>query len=241
MNELQISLRRSPRMLLERDGHPGPGPGRLALVMARAGVGKTAFLVGIGVDALLAHQRVLHVSLDRSVDRIRDWYDDLLLEMLRREDKVEQRAAVQLEMERRRHIHTYVDRAFSVERLRSGIELLRDVMQFSPEVIIIDRARLDDVEEATIAELRRLAEDVGAELWMACRTHRDGPQGEPGRLPPPADRFDHLVDLAFRLDPHDSKIRLHVVKSREGMVDQDLNVVLDPRTLLLTTGVGARR
>ena len=35
-----ISLRRSPRTLLARDGHPGPGPGKLGLVMARAGVGK---------------------------------------------------------------------------------------------------------------------------------------------------------------------------------------------------------
>ena len=68
MTELMIALRRSPRTLLERDGHPGPGPGRLALVMARAGVGKTAFLVGIGVDALLSGQRVLHVSLERTVD-----------------------------------------------------------------------------------------------------------------------------------------------------------------------------
>ena len=47
--QLMIQLRRSPRKLLERDGHPGPGPGNLALIFARAGVGKTAFLVGIGL------------------------------------------------------------------------------------------------------------------------------------------------------------------------------------------------
>ena len=89
MTELMISLRRSPRTLLERDGYPGPGPGHLALVMARAGVGKTALLVGIGVDALLSGQKVLHVSLDRTIDKVRDWYDDVLMEMLRREKKLE--------------------------------------------------------------------------------------------------------------------------------------------------------
>ena len=67
-DRLMIELRRSPRKLLERDGHPGPGPGHLALIFARAGVGKTAFLVGIGVDALLAGQKVLHVSLESTVD-----------------------------------------------------------------------------------------------------------------------------------------------------------------------------
>ena len=50
MTEMMFGLRRSARTLLERDGHPGPGPGRLALVMAPSGVGKTAFLVGIGID-----------------------------------------------------------------------------------------------------------------------------------------------------------------------------------------------
>ena len=54
MTKIMIELRRSPRTLLERDGHSGPGAGHLALVMARAGVGKTAFLVGIGIDALLS-------------------------------------------------------------------------------------------------------------------------------------------------------------------------------------------
>jgi hypothetical protein len=241
MTELMIALRRSPRTLLERDGHPGPGPGQLALVMARAGVGKTAFLVGIGVDALLSGQKVLHVSLERTVDKVRSWYDDLLTEMLRREKKLELWAPVQLETERRRHIHTFVGRSFSVARLRQALELLRDGMEFIPQVIILDRVEYTDLDAPMVAELRSVAADVGAELWMACRTHRDGPQGEPGHLPPPADAFEQHVDLAFRLDPHDAKVRLHVLKDQQEMVDHDLNILLDPQTMMLTIGVGAKR
>lgn len=241
MTELMIQLRRSPRTLLERDGHPGPGPGRLGLVMARAGVGKTALLVGIGVDALLAGQKVLHVSLERTVDKVRDWYDDLLMEMLRREKKLEHYAGIQLAVERRRHISTYFGKSFTPERLRAALELLREAMEFVPQVVIIDRVELDQVEPDTVAELRSMAAEIGAELWMACRTHRDGPQGQPGHLPPPADRFEDLVDVAFRLDPQEAKVRLHVVKDREQMVDRDLNVLLDPQTLLVVSGVAARR
>jgi len=185
MTELMISLRRSPRTLLERDGYPGPGPGKLALVTARAGVGKTAFLVGIGVDALLSGQKVLHVSLERTVDKIRDWYDEKLTEMLRRNKKLTHRTAVQLEMERGRHIHTFAGRSFSVARMRQVLEMLDDAMEFSPDVIILDRMEYTELDAPTVAELRALAGEVGAELWMACRTHRDGPQAEPGHLPPP--------------------------------------------------------
>jgi len=241
MTELMISLRRSPRTLLERDGHPGPGPGKIALVTARAGVGKTAFLVGIGVDALLSGQKVFHVSLERTVEKIRDWYDEKLTEMLRHNKKLEHRTAVQLEMERGRHIHTYLGRSFSVDRMREVLKMLDDAMEFSPDVIILDRMEYTELDAPTVADLRALAGEVGAELWMACRTHRDGPQAEPGHLPPPADAFEQHVDLAFRLDPHRNKVRLHVVKDQQQTVDQDLNILLDPQTLLLVTGVGAKR
>jgi hypothetical protein len=240
MTNLMFELRRSPRTLLERDGHPGPGPGHLAVVMARAGVGKTAFLVGIGIDALLSGQKVLHVSLERTVEKVRSWYDDLLTEMLRREKKLEHWAAIQLEVEKRRNIHTYLGHSFSAGRLRDALELLRDAADFVPNVIILDRMEMEDFDPEIIEAAKKMAGDVGAELWMACRTHRDEP-GTEGHLPPPADRFEHLVDTAFRLDPQDNKVRLHVAKDGRKMLGRDLNVVLDPKTLLLDTGIGAKR
>lgn len=241
MTELMISLRRSPRTLLARDGHPGPGPGRLALVMARAGVGKTAFLTAIGVDALLAGQRVLHVSIERSIDKVREWYDESLVEMLRIHKKLEHLSALQLVMERNRHIHTFVGQSFSVERVRQTVALLHDAMEFVPGVIILDRMEYTELDVPAITELKALAGEIGAELWMACRTHRDGPQGEPGHLPPPASAFEEYVDLALRLDPYDAKVRLHVLKDKEQMVDRDLSIVLDPQTMLLTLGAAAKR
>jgi hypothetical protein len=104
-------------------------------------------------------------------------------------------------------------------------------MDLEPNVIIVDRLDLEgDIDPATVAGLRELAAQTGAELWMACRTHREGPKGEPGHLPPPADRFEDSVDLAFRLDPYDAKVRLHVLKDNDQMVGQDLNILLDPQT-----------
>lgn len=239
MPDLMLNLRRSPRKLLERDGHPGPGPGHLALVLARAGVGKTAFLVDIGMDALLAGQKVLHVSLDSTVERVRTWYDDILMEMLRQEKKLEHWASIQLDVERRRHIHTYVGRSFSIERLRDGVELLRDIMHFEPQVVLVDDMSQDEVDHQTVSAIKALAEEIGAELWMTCQTHRDGPQSEPGHLPPPADELEDLVDLALRLDPYESKMRLHVLKDRNRMLDEDLHLVLDPQTMLVSVGFGS--
>ncbi len=240
-DRLMIELRRSPRKLLERDGHPGPGPGNLALVMARAGVGKTAFLVGVGIDALLAGQKVLHVSLESTVEKVRDWYDEVLMEMLRRDKKLPHWAAIQLEVERRRHIHTYLGGSFSIERLSNALDLLKDVMHFVPQVILLDDIDVEgqEIDPTTVEAVKNLAAEAGAELWMTAQTHRDDPQPEAGQLPSPASQMASLTDLAFRLDSHDAKVRLHVLKDHQQMLDEDLHILLDPQTLLLTVGLGS--
>ncbi len=237
MTHLMITLRRSPRTLLERDGHPGPGPGKLALVLGRAGVGKTAFIVGIGIDALLSGQKVLHISVERTVDKVRTWYDDLLMELLRREKKLEHWAAIQLEVERNRHIHTYVGGAFSIEKLRQALDLLESAMDFRPDVIILDRLDSARLTPEMVGELRSIAGSIGAEMWMAFRTHREDPDPEPGHLPGSAQAFEDAVDLAFSLEPRDDRVRLRVIRDQDEVIDKDLNIVLNPKTLLLRTGV----
>ncbi len=48
------------------------------LVMARAGLGKTAILVQFALDCMLLGNKVLHVSIGEGVDKTRAGYDDIL-------------------------------------------------------------------------------------------------------------------------------------------------------------------
>lgn len=239
MTDKTFSLRRSPRRLLERDGHPGPGPGHLALLMARAGAGKTAFLVDVGLDAIFSGQQVLHISLDGNVEKVRTFYDDILMELLRREKKLDQWAPLQLQMERRRHIHTYEGQSFTPERLQAAIAMLRDIMHFEPQVIVLDDLQVEGVTPEVVSAVKDVAREIGAELWITCQSHRDGPEGESGHLPPPIDQVEGLVDLAFRLDPQNEKMRLHILKDRGKMLDEDTHILLDPQTMLVTVGLGS--
>ncbi|UCF67966.1 MAG: hypothetical protein JSV80_01320 [Acidobacteriota bacterium] len=239
MTEQMRKLRRSWRALLERDGYPGPGPGSLALVMARAGVGKTAVLTGIGLDALLAGHRVLHVSVESNVDHVRDWYDDLLAELMRVQTGEYHPAQIQLEIERRRHIHSYLHHSFSLERLEQTVTLLDEQMDFRPQLIIFDRLQDELLHPEIVGGLQSIARRLGAELWTAARVHREGPPAREGHLPPPIDRIEQQLDLALRLEPEGSRVRLHVVKDRDKILDRDLHVLLDPTTLLLVSDAAA--
>jgi predicted ATP-dependent serine protease len=67
-------IKRSPMSLL---GDRGLGKGNLGVLMARAGVGKTTFLVQLGLQYLLQKKSVLHVSLVQSVEQVQARYDAL--------------------------------------------------------------------------------------------------------------------------------------------------------------------
>jgi hypothetical protein len=232
--EMKSRLRRSTRTLLEKDGAPGPGPGKIALVMARAGVGKTAFMVGVGLDALLSGQKVLHVTVDRPVEKVRTWYDDLLLEMLKEQHADVSRPAIQLEIERLRHIRTFLGHSFTPERLEEFVTKLGAFADFKPDVIILDRLEMEKPEvRAMVPAIRAIAERAGAEVWMSSRWHREGPPEKPGHLPPPADEIEDLIDLAFLLKHDGTGVRLTLLKDRDRIGRQSMHALLDPTTLLL--------
>ena len=69
---------RSPLRLLEKGLHGGLGKGKVGVVLAGPGVGKTAFLVGAALDDLLRGDRVLHIVLDQTVQHTRAYYDNLM-------------------------------------------------------------------------------------------------------------------------------------------------------------------
>ena len=97
---------RNPLRLFEHSIHGGLGRGNIGVVVARHGIGKTAFLVGSPSTTLMRGRKVLHVSLGqdgRSCARVlrRDLHGPRPFRHL------EDLATARLEMERHRMIHTY--------------------------------------------------------------------------------------------------------------------------------------
>ena len=72
---------RSPMRVFEGSMHGGLGRGNLGVVASRAGVGKTAMLVQIGLDNLLRDRKVLHISHEHAVDHVRSYYDEIFHEI----------------------------------------------------------------------------------------------------------------------------------------------------------------
>src|SRR5262245_20644737 len=115
----------SPLRILDESIHGGLGKGNLGVVMARAGVGKTACLAQIGLDDLMRGRDVLHVALGQTLEHVQSWYDALFDDLALRtclEDKEEMRA----EVARHRVIKTFGDTRLSPDRLEKAIAMFQE-------------------------------------------------------------------------------------------------------------------
>ncbi len=222
---------RSPLRLLEQSIHGGLGPGNIGVVVARHGVGKTAFLVGVALDDLMRGRKVLHVALDEPVEKIRDYYDEIFMD-LARSSGLENICVERLEIERNRNIHTYLGNAFSVGKLREAISFLKTHMHFELATLIIEGYHFEKADAQDLVELRVVAQEFKGELWMSAVTHRESSKNERG-IPEPLARLENAFDVILAMEQSGSKVHLSLLKDHDNPDVSDVRVALDPTTLLL--------
>ncbi|HET6374067.1 MAG TPA: hypothetical protein VFG76_12230, partial [Candidatus Polarisedimenticolia bacterium] len=137
-----------------------------------------------------------------------------------------------LEMERNRNIHTYIGHSFSIARLREAIAFLRDFAHFEPEALMIDGYDFAAATLEGVAELRQIARELNAEIWMTAVTHRDAPKDEHG-IPEPVSHVQEAISVIVSL-AHDGKaVRIRLLKDHESTDVSDLSIALNPTTMLL--------
>lgn len=223
---------RSPLRVFERSIRGGLGRGNVGVVMSRAGVGKTAFLVDIALDDLMRDHKVLHINIDDAVDRVREFYDEVFND-LAESSKMEDRDRIRLAAERNRLIQTFSRESFSMEKVQQGIELAREHMSFDPDVIILDGYPSFSVAtQAQVQEIKGLAKSIDCELWVAARARRDDERNDKG-VPQKVARFGDLLSVIVELEPAGDHVRLNLRKDHESDECADVFLELDPRTLLL--------
>ncbi len=223
---IQQLIASSPVRMLENMMGGAPGSGALGVCMAHAGIGKTAFLIQIGIDAALSGRKVLHVALGQTTEHVQSWYETLLKDLLARcavdgADELIAGAAS------RRVIQSFADRNFTAERLKQVVELYRANMQFAPDIIIIDGF---DWEGGSVIETAALlgackacAASLGAALWMSAGTGEEQP---PQALPRPCDMFEALIDAAIFLRPDNRQVQVCLLKSRDTLPSEAAAVML---------------
>lgn len=226
----------SPLRILDQSIHGGLGRGNLGVVMARAGVGKTACLVQIGLDDLLRERSVLHLTLEQTVEHVQSWYDALFEDLAVRNDLEEPDEARSM-ITRNRVIYSFADHDLWPERLEKTVELFKKHLDFNPAAILVDGYDWSHhsvaKNAAMVGAFKAYAKMLGAELWMTAQTHRENTGRHPTNVPAPCDDYIELIDVAIYLEPHGSDIAVRLLKDHDNTEVQETRLHLHPDTLRL--------
>jgi hypothetical protein len=176
-------------------------------------------------------RKTLHISLDKTVDHIREFYDEIFMD-LAHSAHLEDLPSERLEMERNRIIHTYAGKSFTIHKLRHSINFLKEYAQFNPDCVILQGY---DVERATVADMeafQQLAGEFNVEMWMSALTHRGVASNEHG-IPEPIARLASAIAVIVRMADDSNGVHLSLLKDHDNPNVAKLTLALDPSTMLL--------
>lgn len=223
-------LQKNPLRCLEGEDGALLPPGGLGVVLSPAGVGKTAFVVQIAIDAMLRGNKVLHISLNDSIDKITLWYRELFLNLAGHHE-LEQADDTWQAILPLRFIMTFKIARFSVPILEERLADLMEQGIFTPSLLAIDALAFSDNDIPCVGELKSLVDRRGMSLWITGNSTRDEdrrPDGIPVRMSPAVDHVDRILELI----PGERGIAVMALK---GLPDEpiDTGLRLDPATMLI--------
>ena len=223
---------KNPLRAWEPDTGRNTATPRMGLVVAPRGSGKTAVLVQFALDSLLRGNRVVHVSIGQSLEKTKEWYEDLFQE-LSRSYRLEHVGEVHSEIAANRLIMTFNTGSFSPAKLEERLKDLVEQDIFRPQSLVIDGFSFEDAGEAQVRSLRELVHERQLHAWFS---------GVPGGgerrvsaigVPAPCDRFESLFDSILLLEPGASGLAMRTLKSDVAASKDHPAIRLDPTTFLV--------
>ncbi|MBW1805092.1 MAG: hypothetical protein JRJ06_01740 [Deltaproteobacteria bacterium] len=224
-------IRVSLLKILEKSSSKGLGRGNLGVLMARAGVGKTACLVHIALDKLFRKEKLVHVSLEDAPEKVTSYYNVIyydLVKALNLTDEPENK----LLLEKNRMILVYLNQSFEIKRLRKNLNNLIENIEFSPDSIIVDGLDFESTSREIIAGFKEVASEFNVEIWLSALTHRHITDVNERGIPYPCSKLDDLLSVIVQLQPTQSGVFLKLLKDHDDPVTPGASVRLDPNTFL---------
>lgn len=201
----------------------------MGLVMARAGLGKTAILVQLALDCMLLGNKVLHVSIGEGVDKTRTWYDDIL-SLLTDGEKIESIPEVM----KNRMIMTFKESSFSKALLEERLDDLVQQNIYKPECLIIDGYDFESNDKESLEGLRDFMKERGLKMiWFSAVSHRGDDRVSQDGVPAPCHELDSLFDTVLLINPEGDAMKLDILKCDSCSVDPGSTLMLDPSTMLI--------
>ncbi len=224
--------KRSPLRVFEKSINGGVGKGKIGVIASKKGVGKTACLVHIATDKLFRDRHVIHVSFSQKVDHIITWYEDIFKEIAKKRE-LENAVEVHDEIIKNRVIMNFSKDGTHIDQVLSSLRAMIVNGNFAADSVIFDGYDISTARAEDVAKLKDFAKEINLEIWFSASLKGTDPvfleNGVPEELAERIDDIDVLVTLKFEGD----YVRLQVVKDHGNLETKDMNLRLEPKTMLI--------
>jgi hypothetical protein len=214
----------------------GTGNRKMGLIMARAGLGKTALLVQIALDSILRGNRVIHVSIGESIEKNKIWYNGIIDAILKEHVVTHPDELIEM-VNRHRMIMTFQADTFNRVRLEERLSdlILQDI--FRPNCLVVDGFDFENADRAAIDDLKEFTESMSLHSWFSAISHRGDSRVSPTGVPAPCHEMDDLFDTIVLLKPEsDATIELEIIRNSDDGTTLGRSLKLDPSTMMVKEG-----
>ncbi|MBW1703253.1 MAG: hypothetical protein JRJ69_14350 [Deltaproteobacteria bacterium] len=222
----------SPLKLLEKSSRKGLGAGNLGVLIARAGVGKTACLIHIAFDRIFRQGKLVHISLEEGPEKVTSYYNVMYHDLVKALDLTDDYDDYRMLIDRNRMILAYLSQSFEIERLRTNLRNLAKNLNFRPDTLIIDGLDFERTERTLFEGFKEIAAEFQVEIWLSALSHRHISEVNERGIPYPCHEFDDLFSLIIQFQPESSGVFLRLLKDHDNPTIPDASVRLDPNTFL---------
>jgi len=225
-------IKRSPLRILEKSTHGGVTAGQVGIIASRKGVGKTACLVHIATDRLLQGKHVIHVSFAGRTDHIITWYEDIFREIAKKRN-LESAMDIHDDLIKHRVIMNFSLDGVPVAKVLTSLRAMIEEGSFAADLIIIDGFDFYVQSADDLAKIKAFAAELGVSVWLSASLRGDDPLYDSRGVPFVLKAFEGEADVIVTLAPMADFIRLSLVKDHERMIQEDLHLKLDTKSLLI--------
>ncbi len=217
--------------VIESSSRPGLGRGNLGVVVAKAGVGKTACLIHIAMQKLFQNEKLVHISLDNPPDKVTSYYRVIFSELVKALD-ITNEQELKASVEKNRLILSYLNQSFQIQRLKEYLKNLREKVGHFPDTLMVDGLDFSSEGKEVFEGLKEIAQTSNVEIWLTALAGK-GPLNVNERgIPYPCSRFEDLFSIVLLLEPTQSEILVKLLKHPDEPGPKGLQLKLNANTFL---------
>lgn len=201
---------------------------KLSLFLARHGVGKSAVLINLALDQLLAGHQVLHFTTGMTSEKTHQYYQELFTDYTRHYpanatktwDEVYQNFTVV----------SYMEIENLIADLESEMHTIVDNANIHPSLVLIDGLESNEQTAQDLARIKAVAEEHHARFAAGMNIHRNG-DGAVNLEKPLSLAKEHAANV-YWLEPSPENDRINIERMTDADHAQLLNVFFCPHDFI---------